>query len=116
MSPTVDCEKPATKPSAACGSPLTDFSNRMAATPLLSPLTCVLLPSIDVPWTANHVNTPMLLPSDARLNRRSVSALSTSSAYWARSSAGLARYAQGLRLRLASGMAVVPKSRKPLSR
>ena len=66
VSPTFACEKPATKPGAALELPRMDFSNRSAATPLLSPEISVLFPSMLVPCTGNQVSTPRSRPSPAR--------------------------------------------------
>lgn len=110
-SPALDWLNPATNPSAAVSSDSISFSNSHAATPLLSPATCVLLLWSDVPWTANQFSMPMLRPSDARWNRIAVIVLSTVSAYLSRSCLGLRRYADGERLIEAYSISVVPTSR-----
>lgn len=90
-SPTFACEKPATNPGAVLPAADMSFSSIMAATPLLSPVTRVLLLYRLVPCTAYHVMTADTFKSDARVKRRSVIVVSVSPGYLARSSAGLAR-------------------------
>src|SRR5699024_3817482 len=90
VSPTFDCANPATKPSANLLSSRVLLSKSHAATPILSPVTKVLLLYIEVPCTGKKVRIAVVLLSDSRSNLRSVMVLSTLSEYRAFSSSGFA--------------------------
>lgn len=73
-------------------------SKNLAAAPLLSPLMSRLSRLMDVPCVANQLNAPMLSLLLLSTNFNSVICVSTLVGYRALSSAGLSKYALGLRL------------------
>ena len=64
-----------------------------------------------VPWTAKKPRKPMLFPAASKLTR--LKSVSWSPLNWARSEAGLARYAVGERLRDVFWSWVVERDREP---